>query len=391
MHPKKTVIVYRDELLGSSETFIRAQAESLQGFAAFYLGLRRIPGLDIPESRSHILTTNSLLGRVQRDRFKLFGPSASQRRTIASQNPSLIHAHFGPDACHAITFARSLHVPLVTTFHGYDITMSDRHMPYLYLRRRELLKKVGSKFLCVSKFVRERAIARGFPSDKTVVHYTGIDTEFFRPDVAVERSPIVLFVGRLVPKKGCCYLIQAMASVQATIPEARLVVVGNGPLRSELESQAKSILNNVEFVGMRDPASVRQWMNRAMIFCNPSLIAPTGDAEGFGMVFAEAQAMGLPVVSFDSGGIPEAVAQGKSGFLVPEKDWKGLADSVSLLLRNPQLWQRFSEAGRARVSRLFDLRKQASLLESIYESVLHENDRPAQSCLRLDPTGSIPA
>jgi glycosyltransferase involved in cell wall biosynthesis len=182
-----------------------------------------------------------------------------------------------------------------------------------------------------------------------------------------------------------------MASVQATIPEARLVVVGNGPLRSELESQAKSILNNVEFVGMRDPASVRQWMNRAMIFCNPSLIAPTGDAEGFGMVFAEAQAMGLPVVSFDSGGIPEAVAQGKSGFLVPEKDWKGLADSVSLLLRNPQLWQRFSEAGRARVSRLFDLRKQASLLESIYESVLHENDRPAQSCLRLDPTGSIPA
>jgi len=182
-----------------------------------------------------------------------------------------------------------------------------------------------------------------------------------------------------------------MASVQAIIPEARLVVVGNGPLRSELEAQAKSALNNFEFVGMQDPASVKQWMNRATIFCTPSLIAPTGDAEGFGMVFAEAQAMGLPVVSFESGGIPEAVAHGKTGFLVSEKDSKGLADSMSLLFRNPQLWQRFSEAGRERVKRMFDLQKQARLLEEIYDGVLHENDRPANSFQGLKPPDPVSA
>jgi glycosyltransferase involved in cell wall biosynthesis len=385
------VIVYRDELLPSSETFIRAQGESLQRFQALYVGLRRIPGLDIPVSRSHIVTRNGLLGKLQRARFKLLGPSASLRQMLASQHPALVHAHFGPDACHAISLATSLQVPMVTTFHGYDMTMSDRHMPYLYIVRQARLKTVGAKFLCASNFLRERALAKGFPPEKTMVHYTGIDTEFFNPDAAVKRSPIVLFVGRLVPKKGCSYLIQAMASVQATIPEARLVVVGDGPLRSELETQAKSILNNFVFVGTQHPASVKQWMNRAMIFCAPSLIAPTGDAEGFGMVFAEAQAMGLPVVSFNSGGIPEAVANGKTGFLIAEKDWKALADSMSLLFRNQELWLRFSHGGRERVKSLFDLQKQASVLEQIYENVLHETDRPFHSRLRPEQHESVSA
>jgi colanic acid/amylovoran biosynthesis glycosyltransferase len=179
--------------------------------------------------------------------------------------------------------------------------------------------------------------------------------------------------------------------VQATIPEARLVVVGDGPLRSELETQAKSILNNFVFVGTQHPASVKQWMNRAMIFCAPSLIAPTGDAEGFGMVFAEAQAMGLPVVSFNSGGIPEAVANGKTGFLIAEKDWKALADSMSLLFRNQELWLRFSHGGRERVKSLFDLQKQASVLEQIYENVLHETDRPFHSRLRPEQHESVSA
>jgi colanic acid/amylovoran biosynthesis glycosyltransferase len=178
------------------------------------------------------------------------------------------------------------------------------------------------------------------------------------------------FVGRLVPKKGCQYLIRAMAEVQKVIPDAALVVIGDGPLRKELELQGAAVLKKIEFLGVRGPSVVRDWMNRAALFSTPSVVAESGDAEGFGMVFAEAQAMGLPVVSFASGGIPEVVADKQTGFLVPECDWQALASRLLLLLGNRTLWTRFSVAGRLRARSLFDVRRQAAALEGIYEDAL---------------------
>ena len=109
-------------------------------------------------------------------------------------------------------------------------------------------------------------------------------------------------------------------------------------------------------------------MNRAMVFSTPSVVADSGDAEGFGMVFAEAQAMGLPVVSFASGGIPEVVAQDRTGFLVAERDCDALANKLLLLLQDAASWNRLSHAGQENTRRLFDIRKQAAALEDIYES-----------------------
>lgn len=376
MQPKKTLIVYRDELLGASETFIRGQAESLDRFRAIYLGLRSIPGLSLPDSRFHIISRAGNIGRLQRARFKLAGPSVHLQRLLAAERPLLIHAHFGPDACNAIALSRALKLPLVASFHGYDVTVSEDRLPALYVRRMNQLKRHCAKFLCVSEFIRERVIAKGFPEEKTIVHYTGIDTESFSPQPAISRSPIVLFVGRLVPKKGCEYLVRAMSRVQEIEPEVKLVVIGDGPLRHELEGQAAMILKRFCFLGTQSPSVVKNWMNRATLFCTPSVTAESGDAEGFGMVFAEAQAMGLPVVTFASGGIPEVVADGLTGFLVPERDSDALASKLLLLFSDRALWHRFSETGRARVKELFDIRKQTAVLEDIYESVLAE---PAQA------------
>jgi glycosyltransferase involved in cell wall biosynthesis len=265
-----------------------------------------------------------------------------------------------------------MNVPLVVTFHGYDVTVNDTLLPRLYIQRRDLLKAHAARFICVSEFIRKQAIARGFPADKTVVHYTGIDLNAFHVQPMVSRSPVVLFVGRLVAKKGCEYLIRAMARVQQVMPGAGLVVIGDGPLRQQLELQAASSLTNCLFLGEQNPGAVRDWMNRAMVFSTPSVIAESGDAEGFGMIFAEAQAMGLPVASFASGGIPEAVAHEQSGFLVPDRDEKALAAKLLLLLLDRKLWATMSAAGQARANRLFDIRKQAPILENIYDSVLSE-------------------
>jgi glycosyltransferase involved in cell wall biosynthesis len=372
MTSEQSVLIYRDDLLPASETFIPLQAESLGNFCPHYVGLRRLPSLPLAESRVHLISRKGMLGKLQRARFKLLGPSRQLLQSLAREHPLLVHAHFALDGCNALSLARALALPLVVTFHGYDLTVNDQHHPWLFRLRRGLLMRTGARFLCVSDFLRRKALVIGFPPETTVVHYTGIDVDFFSPDSSVPRSPVVLFVGRLVPVKGCEYLIRAMSDIQVAAPDAKLVVIGDGRLRSELERQASRSVKNFAFLGVQEAAVVRAWMNRATVFCTPSVSIESGATEAFGMVFAEAQAMGLPVVSFASGGIPEAVADEQTGFLVGERDWQGLGSKILLLLRDRELWTRFSKAGQSRTRSMFNIRKQSMALENIYEQVLRE-------------------
>jgi glycosyltransferase involved in cell wall biosynthesis len=305
------------------------------------------------------------VGKFQRARFKLLGPSFSLRRRLAKELPTLIHAHFAPDGCNAMGLADALNIPLIVSLHGYDVTRSDKFHSRQYLHRRSQLFKRAARFLCVSNFIREQALAIGFPAHKAVVHYTGVDNDFFRPDPRVHRESVVLFVGRLVPEKGCTCLLQAMAYVQRFVP-VRVVIIGDGPLRASLEQQARETVRNCQFLGAQSREIVRDWMNRARVFCTPSIM------EGFGMVFAEAQAMGLPVAGFETGGVPEAVANGETGFLVTNGDWRELATKLVLLLKFPSLWEQFSKAAQQRARRLFDIQKLKTALEEIYQSVLTE-------------------
>ena len=372
MTSEPSVLIYRDDLLAASETFIRLQAESLSHFCPHYVCLRRLQGLTLPESRVHLISREGIIGGLQRARFRLLGLSQRLLQSLANEQPGLIHAHFALDACNALSIARALAIPLVVTFHGYDLTVNDPYHPWLYRMRRGLLMRTGARFLCVSDFLRRQALTRGFPPETTLVHYTGVDVDFFSPDARVPRSPVVLFVGRLVPVKGCEYLIRAMSDIQEVAPDAKLVIIGDGRLRSELERQAVTSLRNFAFLGVQDPVGVRTWMNRATVFCVPSVSVESGATEGFGMVFAEAEAMGLPVVSFASGGIPEAVADGETGFLVSERDWQALGGKILLLLRNRDLWTQFSMAGIFRTRTMFNIRKQSVALEDIYQQVLRE-------------------
>ncbi len=263
------------------------------------------------------------------------------------------------------------------TFHGYDVTTSDQAlaeeslMLRLYVRRRDSLRQTGAAFLCVSDFIRRKVVAKGFPEERTHVHYLGVDTKFFSPDTSVSRKKLVLFVGRLVENKGCAFLLRAMSKVRYSHPDAELVIIGDGPLRGELEYIAKEMrIGNVQFLGTQPPEIIRHWLNRARVFCVPSIEISTGASEGFGLVFAEAQSMGVPVVSFRTGGIPEAVADGRTGLLVAPGDWRGLSVQIDFLLSSTELWKRFSGAGRERVVRHFDLAKQSSALEQMYEQLV---------------------
>lgn len=368
------ILIFRSALLPISETFVWAQAEALRAFEPIYAGLTRVSS-GLPRSAQTILLSEGkgLSARILKWVYQVSGYGSGFEARVKQAEPVLIHAHFAVDGTVALSLARVLKLPLIVSLHGYDVTTRDSSFRRslsgrLYLARRERLWEQAALFLCVSEFVRRKALEAGFPEEKLLVHYTGVDVEQFR-ELALERDGSVLFVGRLVEKKGCGYLLEAMASVCRSHPATRLTVVGDGPLRAELESHAARLHLPAEFLGAQTPSAVRERMARASVFCVPSVAAKNGDSEGFGLVFAEAQAMGTPVVSFRHGGVPEAVADGVTGLLVPERATTELALALSRLLSDSGLWRSFSSAGVARIGKEISLAGQTRRLESIYASV----------------------
>ncbi len=369
------IVIFRIQLLPRSETFIVSQAAAMRRFDPYFVGWRRVAGLEVPENKSWTADDDGVWGRVRELRFRYLGCNESEIARLKARSPQLVYAHFALDGYAAMKLSTQLGVPLVTALHGYDMTMSDdalgaTRLGREYLKGRARLQNQGALFVACSEYVRRRAVERGYPPDRTIVHSIGVDVERFRPPSTQRRESIVLFVGRLVEKKGCDRLIEAMAEVQRRCPEAQLVVIGNGPLRANCEALAAARQVRSVFLGSQPTDVVQEWMSRAKVFCVPSVVARSGDAEGFGIVFIEAQAMGLPVVSTRSGGIPEAVEDGRTGLLVAEDDRPALAESIIKLMRDEELWQRFSLAGRMRVLESFNLARQTQRLEDIFHTLL---------------------
>jgi glycosyltransferase involved in cell wall biosynthesis len=371
----KRVLLFRSELLHVSETFIAAQAAALRPYEQWLAGLKRIPdGLALDESRVvGLAETNALRDKIARRICLRTGLAPEFSRRVAALRPDVIHAHFATDACAVLPLQRRLRIPMIVTLHGYDVTSTGASLRAsslgrLYLRRRHELWQQASVFICVSEWIGHNALRRGFPEEKLWVHPVGIDVEAFRPPESRPKAPLVLFVGRLVEKKGCIHLLRAMRMVEAQMPEARLVIVGDGPLRGALEAEAHASLHCCEFTGAASPDSVRDWMRRASVVAVPSVIAANGDSEGLCLVVCEAQAMGIPVVGFRGPGIE--VVDGETGLLVPERDESALADALLSLLRFESVAAQMGAAGRRRIERLFNLRRQTALLEDKYDEVL---------------------
>lgn len=354
-----------------------------------YAGSRRVAGLDLPEEHIYILNPGDIRGKCRELCFKLTGFAPDFMKQLGALNPVLVHAHYGKNGLQALPIANNLKIPLIVTFHGSEVTITDLryHKPSLgfrhYLANKQKLKKSRALFLAVSDFIRRKLLEQGFPADRVLVHYTGVDTKKFQP-ASIEAGPLILFVGRLEDIKGTQFLIRAAAEVQRELPAAELVLIGEGSLRADLEELAKQSLRRYRFLGARTSEEVREWMNRASVVCVPSITRPSGEEEGFGMVSAEAQAVAKPVVAFHSGAIPEVVCHGRTGFLAPERDWKCLAGYLMTLLKSDELRKRFGSAGREWVVRQFDLEQRTRVLEGIYASVSGSDTAPREDQLCLD-------
>jgi colanic acid/amylovoran biosynthesis glycosyltransferase len=373
----KKAIIFRDSLLMPSETFIKTQAEALTQFKPVFAGLR--PASAARPFSSGILMTNStgVRGKIAALAYRFTSFAPRFHRALKEQGASLIHAHFAVDGAAALSMRQKLNVPLIVTLHGYDVTTEDAVFERTiagrrYLTLRPTLFDQASRFLCISEAIREKAISRGFPEKKLTVHYIGINCELFRPpsnSYRKQEKQVILFVGRLAEVKGCAYLIRAFADLEKSEQNCELVIVGDGPLRKELEQLATNLKVKATFTGTQPASIVREWIAKSRVVCVPSITTENGEREGFGLALIEAQAMGVPVVSSRSGGIPEAVKHGETGLLAPERDYRALRDHLKRFIRDEPFWQQCSARAREQVTGHFDLRRQTARLEEIYREV----------------------
>jgi colanic acid/amylovoran biosynthesis glycosyltransferase len=374
------VVIFRHNLFRISEPFITLQAQQLLRYRPVYLGRLRYgppprgavslalqdlcPRWPLPLAGWQMLTRTP----------RLF------RRLLGERRPVLIHAHFGVEGVYALPLARQLGIPLVTTFHGFDATLSTAALlgspawvNYPLFRGR--LARQGALFLCASAFIRERVLAMGFPAARTQVHYIGVDCMGIRPREVAEETPTILHVARLVEVKGTEYLIRGFAELAARDAEVRLDIIGDGPLKASLQALGRSLgmEQRIRFLGALPHPQVLAAMRMAAMLVLPSVRTATGRVEGLGMVLLEAAATGLPMIGSRIGGIPESVMDGETGFLVPERDAAALAARMSALLADPTLRQRMGAAARTLVEQRFNLHRQTEILEGWYDAVLRES------------------
>jgi colanic acid/amylovoran biosynthesis glycosyltransferase len=361
------VVIFRSAVFNASERFIQDQAAALTRWRPLVVGLER-KGELLPRLREAIVAN----GVGERLAFHLRGHGGRIEAELRAAKPALIHAHFGTDGLLALPLARALGVPLITSLRGYDVTRSDgallgsgRPIWMRYALRKKRLQRGGTLFLAVSDALRERAIARGYPEARTLTHYNGVDLDRFHPDTTPREPGLLLHVGRLVEKKGTKVLIEALARVA----DAKMIVIGDGPLRTALERQARELGDRVRFLGELPSDEVAQWMRRASVLAAPSVTATDGDAEGLPNVVVEAAASGLPVVGTRHSGIPEAIEDGVTGFLVPEGNAEALAARLSELLGSESLRREMGVAARRLAERKFNRQTLTARLESIYDQV----------------------
>lgn len=274
-------------------------------------------------------------------------------------------------------FAASLsaRLPLVVTLHNLVPAPGQASRRTLFFLR--LLLSRARNVIAVSEAVAESARIAGIAARlRLQVVRNGVDLSRFditRLPSRVEARqalnlpldvPVALCVARLSPEKDVGCFLEAAALVVNHIPDARFLVAGDGPLRGELEQQVErlNLTGCVTLLG--EVTDIPRLLPAANVFCLPSR------EEGLSLAAIEAMAASLPVIATRVGGLPEVVADGETGILVPPQDAAALADVISTLLTEPERSQRMGDAGRARAMAHFNEATMLSQTETVYAEAL---------------------
>lgn len=291
--------------------------------------------------------------------------AASVVSAVRAERPDLVHTHMVHGDVYGSIAAHALRLPFVSTRHN-----DDRYLlgPYRFVDRA-FMAGVGA-IVAISDAVREFHVRAGLPEQKLLTIHYGLDDLPSEPSelTPVEAgvppdAPLVLAIGRLIEQKDHATLLDAFARVRQEHADARLAILGWGPLEAATKTRAGKLglADAVLLPGRVEPAA---WLERADVF------AHTSRWEGFGIVLLEAMLAGLPVVATRVSAVPEIVADGTTGLLVPPGDAHAVASALSGLLADPARRSELGEAGRRRAHEEFSVARMADRTLAVYESIL---------------------
>lgn len=286
----------------------------------------------------------------------------------------LIHAHWlipqGFIVALSLLITRRK-IPLLCTSHGGDLfALKGKVLQNL---KRWVMDK-SATLTVVSKAMKKMVIGMGIVADKVEVIPMGVDLkDLFTPDPSVQRkTDELLFVGRLVEKKGVHFLLEAMPAVIKKHPTVRLILVGSGPMEQELKQQAQRLhlSERVDFLGMVAQTQLPALYQRATLAIFPFVVAKSGDQEGFGLVQVEAMGCECPVIAGELPAIHDIITHEANGLIFPSGNAQALADTIIKLLDDPELRVRLAGEGRKRVVQKFDWEIIAGQYAEVYDNLI---------------------
>ena len=357
--------------------------------APHYPGARRhevMDGIEIYRYRyclptaEHLAYDGGILTNIRNNRLKLLLVPLFLLSQLTSawilcrrHNFSLIHAHWIIPQGVIALWTRHLSgkdLPVLCTSHGGD----------LFSLRKGLLENLkkyvvrrADHVTVVSHAMRERLQAMGCAGDSISVQSMGVDLQgTFVPDIRVAKTRDLVFVGRLVEKKGVATLIEALGQLVADFPQLTMTIVGDGPDRAALEqlAQSRGLKGQIEFAGSIPNPEVPAFYQSARIAVVPSVVARGGDQEGLGLVAVEALGCGCATIVSDLPALRDVIRHGENGLVFKAGDADELANQIRNLLSDEQLLTRLSIQSRPSVLDRFDWQTVGSAYRTIIEDAI---------------------
>jgi glycosyltransferase involved in cell wall biosynthesis len=329
----------------------------------------RFLGLDVPGTSDELYARLDELG-VPWSRVRC-GADVSPRmardvvRAVRAERPDLLHTHLVHADVYGSIAARVARVPFVSTRHN-----DDRYLLGSFRYVDRAFARGARRLIAISDAVRTFLVEAGHDPRKLVTVPYGLDEPPAAPSAVTPESagvpggvPLVLAVGRLIEQKDHRTLLRAFAVVRERQPEARLTILGSGPLEAETRALVAS-LGLGDRVVLPGRLEIRDWLERADVFAHSSRW------EGFGIVLLEAMLAGLPVVATRVSAVPEVVIDGETGLLVEAGDTESFAGALDRLLSDPEAARGLGTAGRERALAEFSVARMTERTVAVYEAAL---------------------
>ncbi|MCL5986672.1 MAG: glycosyltransferase family 4 protein [Actinobacteria bacterium] len=304
--------------------------------------------------------------------FYLFFGAITFLKFCKEEGFDLIHVHWPmPHAIFGYLAKKIQKIPFVSTFYTAEIVLTNRVKPLKILLRK--LLRHSAKIIAISSYTKSE-LQKITGLNSSVIPY---GSTF--PPVEKTRSPKktsdkwrLLFVGRLIERKGLNYLLQAIPLLMDNY-DVKLHIVGSGNQSSHLQDLARQlgITDNVIFEGKVPNSRLKELYKKCDIFVLPSIVDSRGETEGLGVVLLEALSYRMPVVASDVGGITDVIKYGKTGYLAKQKDPRSLADKIMTVIENHEESLRISEAGLKFSNNYFNWDRITNEINTIYSNTVH--------------------